>query len=287
MAVVGRLHLITDHRLGSHVPRLVATAVNAGVDTVQVRVATTDPDRHALAVVRQVLDLCRGRGATCLVNDRVDVAQAAGADGVHLGADDLPVAVARRLLGDRAVVGATARDPLTARRAQDDGASYLGVGPFRATRTKAGLPPPLGLAGVEAVVAAVDIPVVAIGGVVAADLRALLAAGAHGAAVVGAVSQAPDPDAAIADLLHALTTAGPARTHHGWTGGRMDITVNGSTRSVPDAITVASLATTLVGPVHDGIAIAVNGTVVPAGSWAGQTVQAGDRIDIIMALQGG
>lgn len=208
MTVVGRLHLVTDHRLGPRVPRVVATAVDAGVDTVQVRVATTDPDRHALAVVRQVLDLCRGRGATCLVNDRVDVAQAAGADGVHLGADDLPVAVARRLLGDLAVVGATARDPLTARRAQDDGASYLGVGPFRATRTKTGLPPPLGLAGVEAVVAAVDIPVVAIGGVVAADLPALLAAGAYGAAVVGAVSQATDPEAAIADLLHALATAG-------------------------------------------------------------------------------
>lgn len=67
----------------------------------------------------------------------------------------------------------------------------------------------------------------------------------------------------------------------------MDITVNGSTRSVPDATTVASLATALVGPVHDGIAIAVNGTVVPAGSWAALTVQAGDRIDVITALQGG
>lgn len=67
----------------------------------------------------------------------------------------------------------------------------------------------------------------------------------------------------------------------------MDITVNGTTRSVPEPTTVASLATELVGPVHDGIAIALNGTVLPPASWSGQAVQAGDRLEVIMALQGG
>jgi sulfur carrier protein len=67
----------------------------------------------------------------------------------------------------------------------------------------------------------------------------------------------------------------------------MDITVNGATRSVPESTTVTSLATALVGPVHDGIAIALNGTVIPAGSWAEQTIRSGDRVDIITALQGG
>lgn len=207
MVIIGRLHLITDHRLGRRVPEFVAAAVAGGVDTVQVRVAKATGDREALAVTRQVLDVCRRHGATCLVNDRVDVALAAGADGVHLGGDDLPVAVARRLLGDHALIGATARDPETARRAQGDGASYLGVGPFRATRTKDDLPAPLGLAGVRAVAAEVGIPVVAIGGIVASDLPALLSARVYGAAVVSALSQATDPAAALADLLTALATA--------------------------------------------------------------------------------
>jgi thiamine-phosphate pyrophosphorylase len=208
MATVGRLHLVTDHRLGPQIPELVAAAVAGGVHTVQVRVAGTTCDRQALALTRELLGICRQFGATCLVNDRVGVALAAEADGVHLGADDLPVATVRRILGDRAVVGATARDPVTARRAQDDGASYLGTGPFRATRTKQGLPPPLGVTGVAAVVTAVQIPVIAIGGIVASDLPTLLAAGAHGAAMVSTFSEAPDPAAVLAELRAALGPAG-------------------------------------------------------------------------------
>lgn len=288
MTGVGRLHLITDHRLGPRVPQFVAEAVTAGADCVQVRVARTSTDREALAVTREVLATCREHGATCLVNDRVDVALAAGADGVHLGADDLPVAVARRILGGHALIGATARDPLSARRAQDDGADYLGVGPFRATRTKDGLPPPIGLAGVSAAAAAVEIPVLAVGGIVAGDLPGLLSAGAHGAAVVSAVSQAADPAAALAELLAALTavasTPGNAAAMQGEV---IDITVNGETRSVPGSTTVTSLATALVGPVHNGIAVALNGTVLPPTSWAGQALRAGDRLEVIMALQGG
>jgi thiamine-phosphate pyrophosphorylase len=288
MTGVGRLHLITDHRVGPRVPQLVTAAVAAGVDSVQVRVDKTSGDREALAVTRQVLATCREYGVTCLVNDRVDVALAAGADGVHLGADDLPVAVARRILGDHALIGATARDPLTARRAQDDGADYLGVGPFRATRTKDGLPPPIGLAGVSAVVAAVGIPVVAIGGIIAGDLPGLLSVGAHGAAVVSALSQAADPAAALAELLGALTAAAsPPGNAAAVPGDVIDITVNGVTRSVPEATTVTSLATAVVGPIHHGIAIALNGTVLPPTSWAGQAVLAGDRLEVIMAMQGG
>src|SRR5205823_15043548 len=107
--------------------------------------------------------LCRPAGVTCLVNDRLHVALAVGADGGHVGADDLPVAAARRILGPYAVLGATARDPETARRAVADGASYLGVGPAYPTSTKGGLPAPIGPAGVAAVAAAVPVPVIAIG----------------------------------------------------------------------------------------------------------------------------
>lgn len=207
MPCLGRLQLVTDHRLGPRVPALVVAALSGGVDTVQVRVADGTGDRDAYALTVEVLRICRRYAVACLVNDRVDVALAAGADGVHLGADDLPIAVARRLLGPQAIVGATARDPATARRAQADGASYLGVGPFRSTRTKDGLPAPLGPAGLGAVAAAVQIPVIAIGGIMASDVPAVRAVGVHGVAVVSAVSAAADPAAAAARLAAAFDPA--------------------------------------------------------------------------------
>jgi thiamine-phosphate pyrophosphorylase len=201
---IGRLHLITDCRLGPGVVPIVLAALAGGADTVQIRVDAATTDREAYDLAGRVLALCREVGATCLVNDRIHVALAVGADGAHVGADDLPVAVARRLLGPDAVLGATARDPATARRAVADGASYLGVGPAYRTTTKSGLPEPIGPAGVAAVAAAVDVPVVAVGGVTADRVTDLRAAGAHGVAVVGAVSAASDPRAAAERLARAL-----------------------------------------------------------------------------------
>src|SRR5690606_512207 len=136
------------------------------------------------------------------------IALAVGADGGHVGADDLPVAAARAVLGPTAVLGATCRDPAGARAAVAAGADYLGVGPAYATTTKAGLPPPIGPDGVAAVAGAgPGTPVVAIGGVVAERVAALRAAGAYGVAVVGAVSAAADPAAATTRLLEALGEA--------------------------------------------------------------------------------
>jgi len=201
---IGRLHVITDTRPGRDALSVVAAALSAGADTVQVRVEDDCTDRDAFSLAGRMLALCAPYGVLCLVNDRVDVALAAGADGVHVGADDLPVAVVRRLLGPLAVVGATARDPETARRAVDDGASYLGCGPAFATSTKDGLPDPIGPSGVAAVAGAVDVPVVAIGGIRVERIAELTRAGASGVAVVGALSSAPDPAAATRALLWAL-----------------------------------------------------------------------------------
>lgn len=209
MPTVGRLHVITDTRPGRDVLGVVAAALAAGADTIQVRVPDDMPDRVAYELAGRVLELCRAHQATCLVNDRLHIALAVGADGGHVGADDLPVAAARRILGPHAVLGATARDPQAARRAVADGATYLGVGPAYATTTKTGLPAPIGPEGVAAVAAAVDVPVIAIGGVTAERVPRLRAAGAHGVAVVGAVSEAPDPRAACA-LLVAQLHAGRA-----------------------------------------------------------------------------
>jgi thiamine-phosphate pyrophosphorylase len=147
MPPVGRLHLITDTRPGRDVLGVVAAGLAGGVDTVQVRVLDESTDREAFELAARVLELCRAQGATCLVNDRLHVALAVGADGGHVGEHDLPVAAARKVLGPHAILGATTREPAGARRAVADGASYLGVGPAYLTSTKAGLPTPLGPAG--------------------------------------------------------------------------------------------------------------------------------------------
>lgn len=184
-----RLHIVTDSL------DVVRGAVSAGPIAVQIRVKTTD--RLAYELTLAALPLCRAAGALCLVDDRAGVALAAGADGVHVGADDLPVAAARRVLGPTAVLGVTCRDPEAARAAVADGATYLGVGPAFATTTKDGLPAPLGPARIAVIAAAVpDTPVIAIGGITpdrAASLKS------YGVAVVSAVIG--DPAGATAKFL--------------------------------------------------------------------------------------
>lgn len=206
MPSLGRLHLITDTRPGRD-PLTVARAALAVAGprlVVQVRVTDATTDREAYELTCRIAALCAEVGATCLVNDRLHVALAAGAAGGHVGADDLPVAAARRVLGPTAVLGATARTPEAAGRAVADGATYLGVGPCFATTTKTGLPDPIGPEGIRRVAAAVTVPIIAIGGVTPASVPALLAAGAYGVAVVGAIGAAADPGRATADFLEVL-----------------------------------------------------------------------------------
>ncbi|GIE79143.1 thiamine-phosphate synthase [Actinoplanes philippinensis] len=187
-----RIHVITDD---IDVVRGVAGLPDVAV---QIRVKSNDAAAYALAVA--AVAVCRPAGTIVLVNDRVGVALAAGADGVHLGADDLPVAAGRRVLGSSAIIGATCRDAGTARAAADAGASYLGVGPAFPTSTKDGLPPPLGPAAIAAVADAVPgIPVLAIGGITAERVPQLAV---HGIAAVSAF--AADPKGAVAEFLAVL-----------------------------------------------------------------------------------
>lgn len=203
---LGRLHVLTDTRDGRDALTVVAAALSAGAPVIQVRSkGGTDRDLHDLA--ERVVRLCDDAGALCLVDDRVDIALAVGAAGTHLGAHDLPLAAARRIAGPGHLLGGTARDATRARELVAQGASYLGVGPTAATSTKDGLPSPLGTAAVGAVAAAVDVPVIAIGGVTVGHVPDLLAAGVHGIAVVAAVSEAADPAAATRALLRALGEA--------------------------------------------------------------------------------
>jgi thiamine-phosphate pyrophosphorylase len=206
---IARLHVVTPDQAD---PTILASVIDAGARWLQIR-TKSGSDAERLARTVAVVAACRSAGATALVNDRVDLAAAAYADGVHLGLDDLPVAAARRLLdtslGPGAIVGATCRNPDQARLAAAAGASYLGVGPVYATTTKSGLPAPIGLAGLAAVVAAVDLPVIAISGIDLDRVPDVLATGAHGVAVVGAVFGAADPARATRHLLDAVDGGTP------------------------------------------------------------------------------
>lgn len=198
---LGRLHVLVDSLA------LADAALDGGAPTLQVRLKDgSDADRYRLAVV--IAERCRAAGSTCLVNDRADIAVAVAADGVHVGATDLPVEAVRRVVGSAALVGGTARGPATARRLVAAGASYLGVGPVYATVSKDGLPAPIGLDGLRSVVAAVEgVPVIAIAGVTAGRVDEVFAAGAWGVAVIGAVAGADDPRAATRQLAAAVEHA--------------------------------------------------------------------------------
>ena len=166
----------------------------------QVR-AKGSSDRGLLELTEAVISAARPHGATVVVNDRLDVALAAGADGVHLGQDDLPVARARRL-APGLLVGATCRDRRTVRLAASAGADYAGFGPVFASESKPGLPDPLGVEAVRGV--AGTLPVVAIGGIDASTAGIVRSAGAHGVAVIGAIWRHPDPLAAAKELVEAV-----------------------------------------------------------------------------------
>lgn len=158
--------------------------------------------RELVETAAALLRLAREFGATLIVNDRVDVALAVGADGVHLGESDLPVAVARRLLGPSAIIGASAATVERARRAEAEGANYLGVGPIYPTGSKADAGEAIGLGPLAALRAAVSLPLLAIGGINAGNAAEVIRAGARGIAVISAVSDAEDMAHAAAELLH-------------------------------------------------------------------------------------
>jgi thiamine-phosphate pyrophosphorylase len=192
--VFPRLHVITDS-----LDVVRAVVGSGGPVAVQIRVKSSA--RLAYELTMAALPLCRAVGALCLVDDRVEVALAAGADGVHVGASDLPVAVARRLLGPSAIVGGTCRDISGIRAAVTDGASYVGVGPTYQTFSKDGLPPPLGPSVVSDLAEAVpSIPVIAIGGITVDRVPELRT---HGVAVISAI--ASDPAGATASFLKVLS----------------------------------------------------------------------------------
>ncbi|MGD2068789.1 MAG: thiamine phosphate synthase [Gemmatimonadota bacterium] len=203
-ALGGRLRLIviTDDRLAAprSVEAVVRAALEAGAGAIQLRDKRADA-RTLLARARVLREMTLGVGALLFVNDRLDVALAADADGVHVGPDDLPVRSVRRVVPDGFLVGYSADEPDAARRARDDGADYVGCGAVYGTTTKDVGDEAIGLAALDRVARAVDIPVVAIGGVTPERADEVARTAATGVAVIGAVMGAADPAAAVGRLL--------------------------------------------------------------------------------------
>ncbi|HEY3415901.1 MAG TPA: thiamine phosphate synthase [Armatimonadota bacterium] len=197
------VYVITE-TLPDRSPLTIADAAYAGgASIVQYRHkgATT---RELFLWAQQIAALAREKGKPFIVNDRVDLALAVRADGVHLGPDDLPVSVARRLLGPTAIIGASAGTVDEAVEAESDGASYLGVGCIYGTASKLDAGDPVGPERIAEIRAAVSLPLVAIGGVTLEHLPELVAAGADGIAVVSAITRAKNMKLATRELVRAM-----------------------------------------------------------------------------------
>lgn len=202
------VYVITDAGLvpGRGHLDIARAAIAGGAGVVQLRDKRA-PARELYLLALAMARLCREAGVTFIVNDRVDVAIAAGADGVHLGVEDLPVDAARRLLGPGRLIGYSPASLDDARQARAAGADYLGVGSVFATATKGDAGEAIGPAGLAAVRAVTDLPIVAIGGITPANAPQAVAAGAAGVAVISAVVTAPDMAAATRKLALAVRRA--------------------------------------------------------------------------------
>lgn len=196
-----RLYLVTDRRMrpARSLSELVRQAAAGGVTCVQLREKEAE-GAEFLRLGFEVADALAGSGVPLIVNDRIDVAAAVPCAGVHLGQKDLPIEVARRILGPDKTVGLSVNTVEEALDAERRGADYLGAGPAFPTGTKLDTEPELGPEGLRRIVQAVKIPVVAIGGIHEATIGRLAGLGLAGVAVVSAVCAAPDPRAAAASL---------------------------------------------------------------------------------------
>jgi thiamine-phosphate pyrophosphorylase len=212
---VGRLHVITDESLQrrfSH-QELAILAARGGADVVQFREKRPRTTRELLGVAVSLRHTLDAYDVRLVINDRVDLALACGAAAVHLGRKDMDPLTARLVLGDEALIGATANDEEEALRMARLPVDYLGVGPVFGTSSKANPAPALELNGLRRIVSVQDKPVIAIGGIEAANAADVLGAGAHGIAVLSGVVCRADPEVETRRLREIVRTA--CENHHG------------------------------------------------------------------------
>lgn len=188
---------------------VVQEMIAAGIKVIQYR----EKDKSMLAKYREcvkIRELTKAAGVTFIVNDHVDLALAVGADGVHLGQDDLPVACARELAGEKLIIGLSTHSPAQARAAEAAGVDYIGVGPIFPTRTKKDVVDPVGLGYLDYVVKNINLPFVAIGGIKEHNIREVRRHGARCIALVTEIVGAEDIGAKVAALRRRLAEETPS-----------------------------------------------------------------------------
>lgn len=191
-----RLQFITNPRNEQDAIEQAEAALTGGCRWIQLR-WKEGGDEEILRAAERIATLCKEREAIFLLDDKVELIGKSGADGVHLGKNDMPVREARKVLGPRRIIGATANTPEDIKAAAEAGADYIGYGPFRFTTTKKNLSPVLGNEGYRIAneyceANGIQLPIVAIGGITCSDIRELMAAGVDGIAMSGCIINAPD-----------------------------------------------------------------------------------------------
>lgn len=195
------LYLVTDRTLsrGRSTVEIVKAATAGGVTCVQLREKDCGT-REFIDEAQAIHPLLADKNIPLIINDRLDVALAVGAEGVHLGQSDMHISDARKIAGNSLIIGVSAESIDDAIQAEKDGADYIGVSPVFATLTKTDTGEPLGLEGIQKIRKRIDIPIVGIGGINHINAASVLSAGADGIAVVSAIVSADDPAAAADDL---------------------------------------------------------------------------------------
>ena len=186
----------------------IRMALEGGCRWIQLRMKDA-PAEEIIACAEEVLPLCRRHGAKFLLDDHVELVRQLGADGVHLGKNDMPVDEARKILGPDIIIGGTANTIEDIIRLHKHGADYIGCGPVRFTTTKKNLSPILGLDGYKSIVLkmkelGIDLPIVAIGGITVEDIPAVMGTGVSGIALSGAILGAPDPVEMTARIIETI-----------------------------------------------------------------------------------
>ena len=208
-AINWSLYLVTDRLMarGRDIVDIVNAAIQGGVTVVQMREkkATTN---EMIELGRALLEVTQAAGVPLIINDRIDVALAINADGVHVGPpDDMPAFLARRIIGPNRILGVSAESPEIARQAARDGADYIGVGDVYGTGSKKDAGEPIGLNGLKSVIKASRLPVVGIGGIHHSNAARVIEAGADGVALISAIVGSENPEKAARELRQAIEQA--------------------------------------------------------------------------------
>lgn len=203
--MIARLQYISQESPELKHLEAIKKALEAGCKWIQLRVKNQS-EAKVLELAMQARKLCDDFFAKLIVNDFPDVALRAKADGLHLGLDDMPVLEARAIVGSEMIIGGTANTFEHVRQRAAEGVNYIGLGPFRFTKTKEKLSPILGLASYTAIMqqlreAQITTPIIAIGGIESADIEAIIQTGVYGVAVSGAITRAENPKVTVEEML--------------------------------------------------------------------------------------